>query len=76
MKMDRNAVEALLAMEDEQLRAVIRSLAARAGVDLGALQISADDIAGVRHALRSATDEDIARAAEQLRQAGGGTRHG
>jgi len=69
MKLDRNAVNMLLSMDDEQLKAVIRSLAVRAGVDLSALNISENDIAGVRRALAMATDEDIARAAEQL---GGG----
>lgn len=69
MKLDRNAVNMLLSMDDEQLKTVIRSLAVRAGVDLSALNISENDIAGVRRALAMATDEDIARAAEQL---GGG----
>ena len=70
MKLDRNAVNMLLSMDDEQLKAVIRSLAVRAGVDLSALNISENDIAGVRRALAMATDEDIARAAEQLEARG------
>ena len=72
MKLDKNTIAALLALDDEQLKAVIRGLAARSGVDLGTLNISEQDIAGVRRALSMATDEDIARAARQLGLQGGG----
>lgn len=66
MKLDRNAVNMLLALDDEQLKAVVRGLAARAGVDLSVLNISEGDVASIRRALSMATDADIARAAEQL----------
>lgn len=72
MKLDKNTIATLLALDDEQLKAVIRGLAARSGVDLGTLNISEQDIAGVRRALSMATDEDIARAARQLGLQGGG----
>ena len=72
MKLDRNAINALLALDDEQLKAIIRGLAARSGVDLGGLNISEQDIAGVRQALRTATDEDIARALRQMGLGNGG----
>ena len=72
MKLDRNSINALLALDDEQLKAIIRGLAARSGVDLGNLNISEQDIAGVRQALRAATDEDIARAVQQLGLGNGG----
>ena len=72
MKLDRNAINALLSLDDEQLKAVIRGLAARSGVDLGAFHISEGDITSVRRALSMATDEDIARAAQQLGMQGGG----
>jgi len=72
MKLDRNSINALLALDDEQLKAIIRGLAARSGVDLGSLNISEQDIAGVRQALRTATDEDIARAVQQLGLGNGG----
>ena len=72
MKLDRRAVNALLALDDEQLKAMIRGLAARSGVDLGALNISEQDVACVRQALRTATDEDIARAMQQLGLGNGG----
>ncbi|MBQ7319055.1 MAG: hypothetical protein IJW97_02595 [Clostridia bacterium] len=66
MKLDKRAVERLLALNDEQLRAVITRLAGENGIDLSGLQIRPDDIRGVRQALQMATDEDIARAAAQL----------
>ena len=66
MKLDRNAVNTLLSLDDDQLRAVIRGLAARSGVSMDALHISENDIAGIRRALRMATDEDIARVAQQV----------
>ena len=66
MKLDKKAVERLLALNDDQLRAVITRLAGENGLDLSGLQIRPDDIRGVRRALQMATDEDIARAAAQL----------
>lgn len=71
MKLDKNAVSALLAMNDEQLRMVIRTLAARAGVDVGSLHISEQDLASLRQALGSATEEDIARLAARFGLQGG-----
>ncbi len=66
MQIDRKAVNRMLNLNDEQLKNVIRSLADNAGLDLSGFQISPDDINSIRRALASATDEDIARAAEQL----------
>ncbi len=74
MKLDKNAVDRLLALSDEQLRQVLLRLAGDNGIDLSGMTIRADDIAGVRQALRIATDEDIAKAAAQLglQRPGGG----
>lgn len=66
MQLDKKALERLLSLNDEQLKNVIRSLGENAGLDLGSFQISADDVGSIRHALSHATDEDIARASEQL----------
>lgn len=66
MKLDRNAVERLLALNDAQLQAVIMQLAGENGIDLAGLSIRPSDMEGVRRALRLATDDDIKRAAEQL----------
>jgi hypothetical protein len=66
MKLDKKAIERLLALNDAQLRAVILRLAGENGIDLSGVAIRPDDIQGVRRALQMATDEDIARAAAQL----------
>ena len=76
MKLDRNAVNALLALDDDQLRAVIRGMAARSGLSADMLRMSENDVSSIRHALRMATDEDIARVARQLGMTEGGDRHG
>ena len=68
MKLDKNAVRRLLALNDEQLQTVIVRLAGENGIDLSGLSIRPGDIAGVRRALEMATDEDIDRAAQQLGQ--------
>ena len=68
MQLDRAALEKLLNMNDAQLKYVITKLATEAGLDLSSFNISANDINSVRRALSGATDEDIARAAEQMRQ--------
>ena len=70
MKLDKEAVARLLALNDAQLQAVIVRLAGENGIDLGGLSIRPSDIASVRRALAMATDEDIARAAQQLGQLG------
>ena len=44
MKLDRNAVNALLALDDDQLRAVIRGLAARSGAATDMLRISQETL--------------------------------
>ncbi len=67
MQLDRNAIHRMLSLNDEQLKNLIRSLATNSGLDLSSFQISPNDVASIRRALRDATDADIARAAEQLK---------
>ena len=66
MKLDRNAVNRLLALNDAQLSALIRRLAGENGIDLAGIAIRPDDIASVRRALQVASDEDIGLAAQQI----------
>lgn len=68
MKLDRNAVRRLLALNDAQLKALITRLAGESGIDLAGISIRPDDIASVRRALEMATDEDINLAAQQIEQ--------
>lgn len=67
MMLDKKSVEMLLRLSDDQLVSVIRRLAAEAGVDVSSLNISQSQIAGIRHALSVATDDDLGRAAELLK---------
>ncbi len=66
MKLDKRSLNRILSLDDEKLADVIRSVAAESGLDLRSFGISEDDIASVRKALSSATDEDIQKAAEQI----------
>ena len=67
MMLDKRSVDMLLHLNDDQLITVIKRLAADAGVDVGKLNISPSQIAGIRQALSVATDEDLGRAAELLK---------
>ena len=67
MKIDRKTLDKMLSLNDEQLKALIRTLADNSGIDLSGFNISTSDISGIRKALTNATDEDIAKAAEQLK---------
>ena len=77
MTLDRNAVNKLLALNDKQLALVIKKLTSEAGIDPALIQITLSNIQALRAALSMATDEDLARASEQLTklQKDGG-RHG
>ena len=66
MKLDKRAIDRLLSLNDAQLQEVIRRLSEDAGLDLSAFHISPDNVAGIRTALALATNEDLARASEQL----------
>ena len=66
MMLDRNALNRLLSLNDNQLKAVVERLAADSGLDFSAFNISPDDIASVRSALSGATDRDLENLAQQL----------
>lgn len=66
MQLDRNAIERLLSMNDSQLKYIITKLAVDNGLDLSTFNITSTDIDSIRRALQGATDEDLARATEQL----------
>lgn len=66
MTLDRNAVEKLLALNDKQLMLVIKKLTAEAGIDPSLIQFTPANVQALRTALSMATDEDLARAGEQL----------
>ena len=65
MQIDRKALERLLTLNDRQLGAIITRLAAEGGIDPASFNIDPKDIASVRRALSTATDEDLKRVTEQ-----------
>lgn len=66
MQLDRKTIDRLLSMNDDQLRAFIRTLAERQGLDLSAFQLSVNDITGIRRVLSEADDETLKRIAQQF----------
>lgn len=59
MQIDRNALNRILGMNDEQLSALITQIAKETGIDPAALGLNPQNIAGVRTALSGATESDI-----------------
>ena len=66
MMLDKNSVQLLLRLGDDQLISVIKRLAESAGVDVSNLEITPTQLAGIRQALSIATDEDLQHASELL----------
>ena len=70
MQFDRKALDRLLLLNDRQLETVVRKLATDYGLDLKSLNITTDNLKGLREALRRATDEELAALGDQLRRGG------
>ena len=66
MKIDKNAVDSLLALDDAQLSFLINHMAQRVGLDLDSFGIRGADIATVRRRLASISDEELERASRQI----------
>ena len=67
MMLDKRSIDMLLALDDSKLVLVIKKLAGDAGIDPSTINIGKEQLAGIRKALSSATDIDIARASELLK---------
>lgn len=59
MQIDKKALENLLAMNDKQLGTVINRLLKESGIDASQLNIDTKNIASIRTAISSATDEEL-----------------
>jgi ribosome recycling factor len=59
MQLDRKKLDRLLGMNDEQLSALVQSIAKESGIDPSALGLNPNNIQSIRQALGSATDEDL-----------------
>ncbi len=71
MKLDRKALERLAGLSDAQLRAVIEKLINEYHLDLSTLNITKGDMDSLRHAMKTASDEELMALTRQLRQGGG-----
>lgn len=59
MQLDQKMLNRLLAMNDEQLGALIGQIASEAGIDPAELGLQPQNIASIRQALGNATDADL-----------------
>ncbi len=66
MKIDKNMMAKLAAMDDASLMASIRMIAAASGVDIGTVTFDQAQLAALRQAMLGATDDDIAHAKDIL----------
>lgn len=67
MMLDKKALDMLLTLDDGKLALVIQKIAADAGVPAQSLNIGPSEIAGIRAALSMATDSDLKRAGELIK---------
>lgn len=67
MILDKNTLEKILRLPDDQLLTVIRALAKESGIDISNLNIGKNQLDSIRKALSSATPEDVSRAADIIR---------
>lgn len=65
MQINRENLDKLLSLNDKQLKAMITKIAAQGGIDPSQFNIDTNSIQSIRQVLGSATNEDIARIAEQ-----------
>ena len=59
MQLDQRMLNRLLAMNDDQLGTLIGEIAREAGIDPSELGLNPQNVAQIRSALGSATDEDL-----------------
>ena len=67
MMLDKRAIDMLLTLDNSKLAMVIGRLAKDAGIDPATLKIGPNELAGIRAALSMATDSDLQRAGELLK---------
>ena len=66
MNFNKKAISQLLTLDDESLVGVIKGIAIEAGVDPSKISLKSSDVANIRAALSVASNEDIAKFAEQF----------
>ena len=70
MQIDRASLEKLLTLNDRQLKLIISRLASESGIDPAEFNLDLCDVGALRSALRSASDEDLAKIAEAYERKG------
>ena len=64
MELNRDAVNKLLTLNDRQLKAIIQNIAKDSGIDPSDFNIDPANIASIRSALSTVSDEDLKKIAE------------
>ena len=64
MKLDKNTIDMITRMSDENLWRIICALGVSSGIDLSGVRVGPKEMQNVRLALSQMTDEDIGRALE------------
>ena len=59
MQMDQKMLNRLLSLDDEHLSELIRSVATEAGIDPALIGLNSKNIADIRQALGSASDQNL-----------------
>lgn len=72
MMLDKNTLERLLKLPDDQLIMIIKSIAAQNGIDIKNMNISKEQLSSLRKALSGADDADIKKAADIFKSYKGG----
>ena len=66
MKIDKNTIEMLSSMTDDNLWRVICALGSASGIDLSKTKVSHDDLCRLREAMGQMTEADVGKAAELI----------
>lgn len=74
MNLDKNSIGKLLALDDARLAVVIRQLASSAGISPSSLNLGQSELNAIRQALSMATEGDLSRAAELIKNFKNGNR--
>ncbi len=66
MQIDKNTLNMLLTLNDAQLVNIIKTISEKSGLDLSSFNITTNDVKSIRHALETASEEDIRKAQESI----------
>ncbi len=67
MMLDKRSIDMLLTLDDSRLTLILKKLAADAGISPDTLSFTPEQLKGIRSALSMATDSDLERAGELIK---------